>query len=168
MAKDCYLEIDGKRTKLTDEQLKALGLYEEPKENPFEKPQKNQQFYYIDFVGKVEDVKYCHKDLSDKLFDVANYCTDKSLMQQRALHETLNRLLWRFSMENDGDKIDWNNTLKGKCLIYFDRDRKSIRIHPYHYMDLEGAVFFYSEEIAQKAIDNIVLPFMEEHPDFIW
>lgn len=172
MAKDCYLEIDGKRTKLTDEQLKALGIYEEPNANPFERAQRNKEFYYISFIGEVEGVEdgfMCLYDkLPDKLFDVANYCTDESLMQQRALHETLNRLLWRFSMENDGDKIDWNDTLKEKCLIYFDSDRKSIRIHNYHYMNLEGTVFFYSEEIAQRAIDEIINPFMEKHPDFVW
>ena len=165
MAKDCYLEIDGKRTKLTDEQLKALGLYEEPKANPFERTQQNQQFYYIDFVGKVEDVKYCNKNVSDKLLDVANYCTDKSLMQQRALHETLNRLLWRFSMENNGDKIRQYD----RCYyIFYRKGNKSFGTTFDTNCLNEGTIYFYSEEIAQKAIDDIVLPFMKYHPEFIW
>ena len=29
-------------------------------------------------------------------------------------------------------------------------------------------VYFYSREIAGKAIDEIIKPFMKEHPEFVW
>ena len=31
-----------------------------------------------------------------------------------------------------------------------------------------GLVFFYTTQIAKNAIEEIVKPFMEEHPDFKW
>lgn len=60
MAKECYLEIDGKRTKLTNEQLKALGLYEEPKKSPFDRVEKEKSYYLIDNCGCVASIRdYC-------------------------------------------------------------------------------------------------------------
>lgn len=170
MAKEAYIEIDGKRTQLTVEQMKALGIYEEPKANanPFERTQIHKQFYYINLIGQVEYFEDIRGNLSDKLFNVANYCTDKKLMEQRALHETLNRLLWRFSMENDGDKINWNNIDQRKYLIYFDHESNKFSVTDYRFMKVDGCVYFYSKSIAQKAIDEIVRPFMRRNPDFIW
>lgn len=167
MAKDCYLEIDGKRTKLTDEQLKALGLYEEPKKSPFERV-KEETYYIIGNTGTIEGIKD-HKWNSDRArYNIANYCTDKKLLQQRSLHEILNRLLWRFSMQNDGDKIDWNNGEFDKWYIYYEKKSSSFTIADNCYQQSEGAIYFHTKKIAQRAIDEIILPFMEEHTDFVW
>ena len=167
MAKEIYLSVDGKQVALTDEQLKALGLYEEPKKNPFEIVEFENEFYYISVNDEVEIMIDQRGKFSNKMFLIANYCTDKELMQQRALHETLNRLLWRFSMENDGDKIDWNDTSKPKYYILFDEENKCFEIDFYRYSHCP-MIYFYTKKIAQRAIDKIVKPFMEKHPDFIW
>lgn len=167
MAKDCYLEIDGKRIRLTNEQLKALGLYEEPKANPFERTQKAAEFYYINLIGRTEALYDHRRDLSNKLFDIANYCTDKSIMEQRALHETLNRLLWRFSIENDGDKINWNSGDYDKYFIYYNHKNNVFNEQTACYKR-NSSIYFHTREIARRAIDEIILPFMEDHPDFIW
>ena len=126
MAKEAYIEIDGKRTKLTVEQMKVLGIYEEPKANPFERVEKDKQYYYITNGGDVDCGPDYYWESDNKRHQVANYCTDKEILQQRALHETLNRLLWRFSIENDGGKINWNNIDKHKYVIYFDNESKNL------------------------------------------
>ena len=167
MAKECYLEIDGKRTKLTDEQLKALGLYEEPKNSPFDRVEIKDNYYLINSCGELESVRDYYWNSDKKRYDVANYCTDKSLMQQRALHETLNRLLWRFSMENDGDKICWNKSSNNWCL-FMNESSKRVEVTYNTYMKFECSVYFYTKEIAEKAIKEVVEPFMEKHPDLIW
>ena len=41
--------------------------------------------------------------------NTANYCRDKNKMVQRALHETLDRLLWRYSEQHGGD-TEWDGT----------------------------------------------------------
>lgn len=83
------------------------------------------------------------------------------------LREKLNRLLWRFSMENGGDTKPWDG-------------------HTYHYYiykpfnsndpwtgwrvdgkDLE-VVYFSSEDIVRRAMVEIVNPFMEKYPEFVW
>ena len=93
-------------------------------------------------------------------------------MEQRALHETLSRLLWRFSMQHDGDKIDWNNYSRYKHFIvydYLDKKFKIDFINTMHGCTLKSsAVYFDTSKIAHRAIDEIVLPFMKEHPGFVW
>ena len=167
MAKEAYIEIDGKRTQLTVEQMKALGIYEEPKKNPFDRVKKDKQYYYITNGGDVDCGTDYYWESDNKRHKVANYCTDKELMQQRALHETLNRLLWRFSMENCGEKINWNNGYLSKYVIVYDHRNEKFEIRQYDFTHF-GTIYFHTKEIAQRAIEEIILPFMKEHSDFFW
>ena len=169
MAKEIFLEIDGKKVALTPEQIKVLGL-EEAKVNPFARVEKNnrKEYFYINDIGAI-----CSSTDSDFVEDVArhgiaNYCTDVNILWQRKLHESLNRLLWRFSMENDGDKIDWKSGEFDKWFICYENRIATMRPIDNCHQKNEGAIYFHTREIAQRAIDEIVIPFMENHPDFIW
>ena len=156
-----YIVINGKKAELTHEQLKALGI-EIEKPNPFKRNIGNM-FYYITHRGELlqdKDTNFIGDTMS---FNVANYCTDRDLMQQRAYHEILNRLLWRYSMEHDGDKLDWNDRVQRKYYVICEDKWKTgwtsnIRS--------PGRVYFISSQIAENAIKEIVKPFMEAHPDF--
>ena len=167
MAKEIYLTVDGKQVALTDEQLKALGLYEEPKKSPFERV-KEEKYYIISNTGTIECIKDLNWDSDRERYNIANYCTDKRLLKQRALHEILNRLLWRFSMQNDGDKIDWENGKFDKWLIYYEKNSSSFKIADNCHQQTEGTIYFHTKGIAYRAIDEIILPFMKEHPEFVW
>lgn len=165
---DNYIVINGRKAELTEDQLKALGI-ELPKKNSFEKDFQNNQFYYIDIAGNVclRTLKQSHIKI-DACHAVANYCTDKSIMEQRALHETLNRLLWRYSMEHDGDKIDWSKGTQSKYKIYYNVDYNSWGICDDHFLAEEGVIYFFTSEIAKAAIEEIAIPFMKRHSDFKW
>lgn len=159
-----YICINGKKAELTEEQLKALGI-ELPKANPFERQTARKPFYFITNKGNVEygvEVKDFH---CEGLYEAANYCTDKTILEQRALHETLNRLLWRYSMEHDGDKIE---TTDEKHYIYYDYCLKTFDVDSEYYCPAFGITYFVSEEIARGAITHIIEPFMAAHPEFKW
>ena len=153
-----YICINGKKAELTEEQLKALGI-ELPKASPFERVKENEIFYYIASTGEIGTTRECLNGFDTKCFIAANYCTDKAIMQQRALHETLNRLLWRYSMEHDGDKIKENCYGGIKC-----RNGVFESFTAYGYS--VGRVQFYDEQIAENAIEQIIKPFMAAHPEF--
>lgn len=87
-------------------------------------------------------------------------------MEQRALHETLNRLLWRYSMRHDLDKIDWSDSNKSKYKIYYKASDDSWDVDENTLFATEGAIYFLTEEAAKSAIKEIVIPFITEHPDF--
>ena len=158
-----YIVINGRKAELTKEQLKALGIV--VKKDPFERAENNENFYCIDEFGDISMEDECHVSWDNKLYAVANYCTDKDLMQQRAYAETLNRLLWRYSEQhNEKEKVDEETA----HYIYYDYLKNKWTteycFRRYHY---PGEVFFDTEEIARSAIKEVVEPFMKEHPDFI-
>lgn len=162
-----YIVINGRKAELTEEQLKALGI-EIKKESPFSRVNEGEQFYYITYSGKVINTGEINANSDNESHKVANYCTDKSLLQQQAYRETLNRLLWRYSMEHDGDKIDWNDTDELKYYIYYSYRYISFSVSYTSYTKCFERVHFHTEEIAQNAIKEIIEPFMAEHPDFQW
>lgn len=157
-----YIVINGKRAELTEEQLKQLGI-EIKKPNPFERTRYGGMYFSIDADGTVFSRADLNGSFIDDLYDVANYCTDKAIMEQRALHETLHRLLWRYSMEHEGDKIDWSINGKFKYAIKWYEGKYEVT--PGN-VKLLGIIYFYSREIAEAAIKEIVEPFMKEHPEF--
>ena len=160
-----YIVIDGKRTELTDEQLQKLGI--EVNNDPFDKVKRNEFFYYISSSGQVHLQKEEYGTGSNRLFEAANYCTDENLMEQRAVHETLNRLLWRFSMQNGGDELNWRNEFQNKWVINFNYRDNSFFIENKPQLRSFDPCFI-SQEIVERAINEIVKPFMEKHPDFVW
>ena len=149
-----YICINGKKTELTEDQMKALGI-ERPKKSPFDRIV-DGKYYFINTHETVYPTKDCLTTADNSLFEKANYCTDKAIMEQRAMHEILSRLLWRFSEQNGG---------KGMFGIA-DKGNGNFcsMIENYRYLDPT----FKTADIANRAIKEIVKPFMAEHPDFVW
>lgn len=159
-----YICINGNKTELTEEQLKQLGI-ELPKASPFARADKYKEYYIIDWLGKVGHCTELKDNLDQMAFDSANYCTDRAILEQRALHETLNRLLWRYSMEHDGDKIDWVCVSQTKWYIYYNTRFKEWNSGMSH-STIGLDMYFHTEEAANNAIEEIIKPFMKAHPEF--
>lgn len=159
-----YIVINGKKAELTPKQLKALGLEKEIK-NPFER-RINEQYYIILADGDVCFYRDKADDTDDTMYRVANYCTDREMMEQRALHETLNRLLWRYSMEHGGSKINWSDDTKRKYFISYNHHACKCIVDYNTYYNSFTSPYFTTMEAAENAIKEIVEPFVAEHPDF--
>lgn len=157
-----YIVINGKKAELTPEQLKALGLEKET--NSF-KREIGKKYWMILGDGYVESFIDNEDDSDDEFYEVANYCTDREMMEQRALHETLDRLLWRYSMEHKGNDIDLS--VPGWFYwIGYNATDKIFKVYNSYDVRGFGKVYFRTDEIARNAIAEIIKPFMEEHPDF--
>ena len=156
-----YIVINGKKAELTEEQLKALGL---TIKSPFER-EKDARYWVINSIGRLDLDEDMETNCDNIRHKVANYCTDREMMQQQAYRETLNRLLWRYSMEHKGNEIDWNSR-KLKYYIYRDNWYDKWEIGNHQYQQDIGIVCFNTKEIAEDAIRKIIEPFMAEHPDF--
>lgn len=160
---DNYICINGKKAELTEEQLEKLGIKLETSSS-FDRQDNGGKYYSIISTGEIAVNGECHKDCNYNHYNAANYCTDKELLKKRALYETLNRQLWRYSMEHDGDKIDWNRDGE-KYYIFYNADSEKWLIGSIYYA-WDFAVFFYSLEIAENAIKEVVIPFVEKNPEF--
>lgn len=167
MTNDTYLMVNGKKIELTDEQKKQLGIVKE--KGCFDRVSYGETYYAIKPSGKVSCFTDVYDDFDASMYSVANYCTDENLMNQRALHEVLDRLLWRYSLTHDDeDKINWKDQTMFKWFVCYDHSRSEFGIcRSLTIQDINRA-YFYSENIARAAIEEIVKPFMKEHPEFVW
>lgn len=154
---DNYICINGKKAELTEEQMKALGI-ELPK-TPFSRTKyEGGTYFYISPDGDVIMEVDRHGATSGRYFDAANYCTDKVIMEQRAMHEILSRQLWRFGEMNGSGG-------RGTFAIGRKDDGKFVSLAcSNRYLEPT----FESLEITLRAIEEIVEPFMKAHPDFVW
>ena len=162
-----YIMLNGKKVPLTEEQVAALlggKETEREKVDQFERKML-RRYFYIANNGEVFNDNDNMGITDGERYNAGNYCRDKEMMNQRAMHETLNRLLWRYAEQHGGD-AEWD----GENLHY------SITINGGGEPDLEwfvsirtfGTVYFKDVETADKAIEDVVKPFLAEHPDFVW
>lgn len=174
--------VNGQSIELSNEQIeklrRALGVKVPKKEKEiadmFARAELGETFYYIGGYGKVYNDKQLAEDEidydeggvdSEILFENANYCLDENIMKQRSMHEMLNRRLWRYAQKH----VDTSKEYIEECYtIYHDEDgilevkKSDISICQI------GSIYFDDEEVANKALKEIVLPFLEQHRDFKW
>lgn len=162
-----YISINGKKIPLTDEQVEQIKSAGIVKDNPFERVAKKMNHYYINFAGIVESVMDDYDIDDDACYQNANYCTDRKLMEQRALHETLNRLLWRFSMMHGGDEIEWGEDTDKYYISYAHRD-DCFYVKSNENTQNTTAIYFKDWQAAKQAIEEIIKPFLKQHPEFVW
>ena len=83
----------------------------------------------------------------------ANYFSTKEKAEEINFKQRLFRKLQRFSDENGGNEIDWNNEIKMKWGIWYNHEYEELASCPYVYGQAFGQVYFISEEVAEKAIE---------------
>lgn len=166
-----YIVINGKKSELTKEQLEKLGIKPETSkhEKMFARRDYNGSYFYINRSGTTDLSIEIKTQEDDKLFDCANYCTDRDVLRQRALHETLNRLLWRASVIAGELDNEWDGNGYGHkhWHIEMDTNNEEFDVDFFESIKYCADVFFPTRKSAEDAIENIVKPFMKEHPDFV-
>lgn len=160
-----YIMLNGKKIPLTEEQIKLIQA-EEVKKSPFDRADKGETYYYINYLFNVNDDEECRVGYDDDCYRCANYCTDESIMKQHALHMLLNNLLWRYSMTHGGDKMLFERTTDSQQCIGYDNYNKDFYHYDSAYTKFTGTVYFIDAKTAKAAIEEIVKPFIEAHPEY--
>lgn len=86
-------------------------------------------------------------------FDTANYFSTEEKAEEINFKQTLFRKLQRFSDENGGNKIDWNDIDQTKYSIFYNGHSNCLSPHSSWTVHEFGQVYFISEEIAEQAIE---------------
>lgn len=157
---DNYAVINGKKIELTDEQIKALGI--ETRKPLFDKVDDGGPYYFINCYGGIE----ADSREDDALFDNVNYFNDKAFAEQVALHQLLNRKLLKFAYENDCEDREWG-TEHEHWRIYYDTDSDTFGVDVNEMWKQQG-VYFSTSRGAKRAIEEVIKPFIKEHPEFVW
>ena len=157
---DNYAVINGKKIELTDEQIEALGI--ETRKCLFDKVDDGRPYYFINCYGGIE----ADSREDDALFDNVNYFNDMYFANQVALHQLLYRKLLKFAYENECEDREWGTKYE-HWRIYYDTDTDKFDIDVNDAFKYQG-VYFSTREGAERAIEEVVKPFMKEHPEFVW
>lgn len=154
------LFIGEKEVQLTEKDIEEIReKYSSYVKNPLFRRIHNEPYFYITSDGFVERAVDFHYNEDGMRYDIANYCRDKNIMVDRAKIEVLNRLLWQFSLENGWCGNQWESTDSYKYFIAYDYYENEWDIRSVKTYEMPGLIYFVSEEVAQRALDEIIIPF---------
>lgn len=89
---------------------------------------------------------------NDNNYNNASYFSTKEKAEEINFKQTLFRRLQRFSDENGGLDINWNNCEEKFC-IYYNYEEDELDIGCNWFTREYGQVYFISEEVAKNAIE---------------
>lgn len=163
---DNYIVINGKKVELTEEQLKQLGINVEEK-TPFTRyPEK--LYWSINAMNVVTGQHECDDDFDNAVYDNVNYFNDYNFAQQVAFHQLLYRKLLKYAYDNKAEDCEWDWNGKRHYYVVFDYSESFFTIAHTIICKNQGVVYFSKREAAELAIEDVVKPFMKEHPGFVW
>lgn len=170
---DNYAVINGKRVELTDEQVKALGAESvETKINPFNRMGLGSYYYAPHFDGTARTFTEDNSMTAILMHRNCSYFNDKDFAKQIALHQLLYRKLLKFAYDNEcEDTAEWN----GYSYHFYIRyeyndgvDESALGVAATVMNKNVNEVYFSSNDTAFRAIREVIMPFMKEHPEFVW
>lgn len=169
---DNYIVINGKKAELTEEQLEKLGIkVEKKRNNPFDAEPQQISVYSIGTTGvecKGTVFNLLNLSTAELLVEKANSFNDWEFANQVYLHELLNRKLLKYAWDNEAEDCEWDIKLKSHYYITFNIEAKRFNIEENFICKIANTVYFSSANVAKKAIEDVIKPFMEEHKDFEW
>lgn len=168
---DNYIVLNGKKAELTEEQLKKLGIRteketEKKRNNPFNSELEDEDSYFL----IADDGVYtdCYDPLIDKhRLDNVNSFNDKDFANQVYLHELLNRKLLKYAYDNEAEDAEWDSKTLHYYILFDSEDCFFTVVHGGTRTRSQN-IYFSKKSVAEHAINDVIEPFMEQHPDFVW
>lgn len=160
-----YIVISGKKIELTKEQLKTLGV--EVRKNPFERCAAGEKYVTILGDDAIREF-FDNNDLCDNgVYNAVNYFNNEQFARQVALHQLLYRKLLKFAYDNGcEDTAEWDGYNAHWTVRYDDISHEIVPYGQTRYRIRD--VYFSTRSDAVNAIEEVIKPFMKEHPDFVW
>lgn len=166
--KEIKLTIDGKEIQLTDEQLKMLGIEPEKKrKNPFKRVAEDEVYFQIGIDGDVFSLYEDRTTSDEEAVLCVNYFNDEAFAKQVSLRQLLYRKLLKYAYDNKFEDEEWNGTNMHAYIIY-NFTRKDYDIRWTRNEKEPGTVYFKTPTRATAALNEVVMPFVKEHPEFVW
>lgn len=120
----------------------------------WERVDKNTEDYFsIAMSGNIQKENKYFGIKYNTLCDSANAFSTKEKAEEINFKQTLFRKLQRFSDENGGSKINWNDEDQDKYYIYYDHQSKRLEVNLNWCIQEYGKIYFISEEVAEKALE---------------
>lgn len=122
-----------------------------------------EDYYWIDNEYRVRCSPFAYDSVDRKFQENGNACTDKEYMEKRARDIKLYNLLSNFAYEvNEGWKPDMSNESELKYSAIYVNSIEAWKVVCSTWENIEKQVYFKSRELAQRAINEVIVPFEKE------
>lgn len=140
--------------------------YVESNDNPFD-IKSSDVYYSIDYDGTISSSNFNDKSKFDMCaLKFGNICKDEEYMKKRVKEIKLYNLLSNFAYQvNEGWSPNWDDDLESKWFIWFNSRRVAWETIFITTMHSPVDVYFKTKELAQRAIDEIIIPFEKENQE---
>ena len=125
--------------------------YVEKQLTGWERVAKGEKYVSITQYHKVKYTEF-EDETDDNIYGIANYFSTEEKADEINFKQMLFRKLQRFSDENGGNEIDWNDA-HCKYSIKYAYDDNNLFIGWNYDVKEVGVVYFVHEEIAKQAIE---------------
>lgn len=162
-----FVTLNGKKVgvTLTQEQVEAL-VAAQKEGSPFKRSEQGEKYFVADVSGVGTGIE-AGTNSNDLHWAAANYFADKSAAEQVVLNQLLYRKLTQFALEHKA--LAMGRKANGKSGSY------TVVRGPHNALDVSNGtphegfgVRFTNKNVAVAAISLVVLPFLQEHPNFKW
>lgn len=162
-----YIIINGKKAELTEEQLRQLGINTKVKrETPFTRCS-DKLYWYINSMNTVIGKREYNSNLDNTMYNNINYFNDREFAEQMSLKWLLYRKLEKYAWDNGAEDVEWDCN-NDHFFIFYNYVDKNFNVAVMSAWKANNVVYFSDEEVAKSAIKDVVKPFMEEYPEFVW
>lgn len=126
--------------------------YVEKQLTGWERVDRGENYMAIDHSSMSTFTNYDDK-YDDKLYEFANFFSTEEKAEEIRFKQMLFRKLQRFSDENGGNEIDWNDEDQSKYHINYSYYSNRLRVNSHNCLQEVGCVYFISKKIAKQAIE---------------
>lgn len=146
-------EIKNNIQTLTDKmELLQKKIEEEDDRKEWWIPKKGDGYCYIGSDGYVERILNEDKNIDKCKINNLNYFQTEQQAERQSFEQLLHRKLKKFALENNSE-VDWSND-DSKYNIWYDYQEKKLDIGCIEEARDFGQIYFTSEEVAKKAIEE--------------
>ena len=137
------------------EQLKELGLVEDKPKTGYERVDEDESYFVDDTINDGHEVLGGGALVNNLYYINGNYYNDKSIVENNARADRLQRFLMQWQAQNDKpiSVEDWNNESKKKWFIIYSYSSEEMYAEYYYIMRLPNTIYFATKEKAEEAIE---------------
>lgn len=152
------LKANGKtvQVEMTKEQAKILGLVEDTPKTGYERGKNGKLYYCVEEDGHL--LRYAEEnDSADDIFyGIGNYYSDKTIAENNARADRLQRCLRQWQALNDKpiSQSDWEDNGKSKWCIMYSYGAEELYANNFYYTRLPNVIYFTTQEKAKDAIEQ--------------
>lgn len=116
------------------------------------KPEYNDVYYYVDYTGEVEYVRWYCSVFDINCYDTYNCFKTKEEAQQEAEKILVRRMLEDIAKRlNKDERFDWTNVCQDKIYIYFDAEEKRLATNYNTLIKAQGTVYCLDKNFLDVA-----------------